>query len=86
MSMKFVPFDSGTVLIIAIAIIYSYFEQPWSPVHCLYTLHICFPFIQVHLEAFGPNHKFVHPFKLLIMSTKFVHFDSGTVLIIAIAI
>ena len=63
MSMKFVHFDSGTVLIIAIAILYSYFEQPWSPVHCLYGLHICFPFNQGHLEAFGPNQKFVHPFK-----------------------
>ena len=56
MSMKF-------VLMIAIAILYSYFEQPWSPVHCLYGLHISFPFNQGHLEAFGPDQKFEHPFK-----------------------
>ena len=56
MSMKF-------VLIIAIAILYSYFEQPWSPVHCLYGLNICFTFNQGYLEAFGPNQKFENPFK-----------------------
>ena len=63
MSMNFVHFDCGTVLIIAIAILYSYFEQAWSPVHCLYDLHISSPFNKVHLEAFGPNQKFVHPLK-----------------------
>ena len=63
MSMNFVHIDCGTVLIIAIAILYSYFEQAWSPVHCLYDLHISSPFNKVHLEAFGPNQKFVHPLK-----------------------
>ena len=63
MSMKFVHFDSGTLLIIAIAILYSYFEQPCSPVHCLYGFHICFAFDRGHLEAFGPNQKFVDSFK-----------------------
>ena len=61
--MKFVHFDSGTVLIIAIAILYSYFEQPCSPVHFLYGFHISFAFDQDHLEAFGPDQKFVNPFK-----------------------
>ena len=63
MSMKFVHFDSGTVLIIPIAILDSYFEQPCSPIHFLYGFHITFAFDQGDLEAFGPNQKFVYPFK-----------------------
>ena len=56
MSMKF-------VLIIAIATLYGYFEQHWSPVHRLYGLNTCFTFNQVYLEAFGTNQKFENPFK-----------------------
>ena len=51
------------VFVTAIAILCSYFEQPWSPVHCLYGLNICFTFQQDYLEAFGPNQKFANPFK-----------------------
>ena len=84
--MKFIRFDSGNVLIIAIAIIYSYFEQPWSGVDCVYTLHTCFAFNQVHLEALVQTRSLCIHSKPLNMSMKFADFDSGTVLIIGIAI
>ena len=71
MSMKFVHFDNGTVLIIAIAIYIAILNSPGHLYTVCTALHICFVFNQVHLEAFGPNQKFVHPFKAFNMSMKF---------------
>ena len=84
MSMKFVHFDSGTVLIIAIAILYSYFEQPWSPVHCLYGLHICFTIQPGPFGSLWSKPEVCSPFKAFKhvneVSYPYYNFDSpGTV-------
>ena len=85
MSMKFVHFDNGTVLI-AIAIYIAILNSPGH----LYTVCTAFTFVfhstrSIWKPLVQTRSLYTHS-KLLNMSMKFVHFDSGTVLIIAIAI